>query len=96
MAATTQTYISEVLPPALRGPVLAFFPVFTLVGQLLGAIAVFASLGYPAHLPFRIPFASQCPLSAVVLVLAWFLPESPVWLLRMTRDEMALQFKRRL
>ncbi|MBE3041164.1 MFS transporter [Candidatus Bathyarchaeota archaeon] len=96
MAATTQTYMSEVLPPALRGPVLAFFPIFTLVGQLLGAIAVFASLGYPGHLPFRIPFASQWPLSAVVLVLAWFLPESPVWLLRMGRDDMALQCQRRL
>lgn len=96
MAATTQTYMSEVLPPALRGPVLAFFPIFTLAGQLLGAIAVFASLGYDGHLPFRVPFASQWPFSAVVLVVAWFLPESPVWLLRVGREDAALRCQARL
>lgn len=96
MAATTQTYMSEVLPPALRGPVLAFFPIFTLAGQLLGAMAVFASLGYEGHLPFRVPFASQWPFSAVVLVLAWFLPESPVWLLRVGRGEAAARCQARL
>lgn len=96
MAATTQTYMSEVLPPALRGPILAFFPIFTLVGQVLGAVAVFASLGYPGHLPFRIPFASQWPFSAVVIVLAWYLPESPVWLLRVGREEAARRCQRRL
>ena len=29
---TTQTYLSEILPPKLRGSVMAFFPVFTLLG----------------------------------------------------------------
>ncbi|PYH39699.1 MFS general substrate transporter [Aspergillus neoniger CBS 115656] len=32
---TTQTCISEILPPVLRGPMLAFFPIFILLGQLM-------------------------------------------------------------
>lgn len=82
MLCTTQTYMSEVIPPVLRGPLLAFFPIFTLVGQLLGAVAVYTSLGYQGSTSFRVPFASQWPFSAVTLILAWFLPESPAWLLR--------------
>src|SRR5690606_20077167 len=82
MLCTTQTYMSEVLPPTLRGPVLAFFPIFTLLGQLLGAVAVFASLSYAGDISFRVPFASQWPFSAVTVILSWALPESPVWLLR--------------
>ena len=96
MLCTTQTYMSEVLPPALRGPVLAFFPIFTLVGQLLGAVSVFTSLGYGGDVSFRVPFASQWPFSAITIVLAWFLPESPVWLLRRGCVEKALRCQRRL
>lgn len=96
MSATTITYMSEVLPPGLRGPILAFFPIFTLLGQALGAVAVFTSMDYPGHLPFRIPFASQWPFNAAALILAWFLPESPVWLLRIGREDKAAACQRRL
>ncbi|GFN14378.1 Myo-inositol transporter 1 [Aspergillus tubingensis] len=41
---TTQTYISEILPPVLRGPMLAFFPIFILLGQLMGSVVVYKSL----------------------------------------------------
>lgn len=96
MLCTTQTYMSEVLPPTLRGPILAFFPIFTLVGQLLGAIAVFTSLNYPGDVSFRVPFASQWPFSVATVVLAWVLPESPVWLLRCGNVEKATQCQQRL
>ena len=96
MLCTTQTYMSEVLPPTLRGPVLAFFPIFTLLGQLLGAVAVFASLGYAGHISFLVPFASQWSFSVVTVVLSWILPESPVWLLRRGLLEKAAQCQRRL
>lgn len=96
MLCTTQTYMSEVMPPVLRAQVLAFFPIFTLVGQLLGAVAVYTSLGYPGSISFRVPFASQWPFSAVTLVLACFLPESPAWLLRMDRVTTATRSQQRL
>lgn len=96
MLCTTQTYMSEVLPPTLRGPVLAFFPIFTLIGQLLGAVAVFTSLGYAGDVSFRVPFASQWPFSAAAILLSWILPESPVWLLRRGFLEKAVRCQRRL
>lgn len=96
MFTATMTYMSEVLPPGLRAPILAFFPIFTLLGQALGAVAVFVSTDYPGHLPYRIPFASQWPFNAAVILVAWFLPESPVWLLRKDREDEALRCQQRL
>lgn len=41
---TAQSYISEILPPVLRGPMLTFFPIFILLGQLMGSVVVYKSL----------------------------------------------------
>lgn len=78
--ACTQTYMSEILPPALRGSGMAFFPVFTLLGQLAGALVVYGALG--AHNGYAVAFASQWPFSFVPVVVAYFVPESPTWLVR--------------
>ncbi|KAJ5947268.1 hypothetical protein N7466_000283 [Penicillium verhagenii] len=93
---TTQTYMSEVLPPRLRGPVLAFFPIFTLFGQLVGAVVVYVSLDKPGSMSYRICFASQWVFSALPLILATFLPESPSWLTRQSQQEKAFKAQRRL
>ncbi|KAI1838083.1 transcriptional regulator family: Fungal Specific TF [Penicillium roqueforti] len=92
----TQTYMSEVLPVALRGPVIAFYPIFTLLGQLVGSIVVYTSLKHTGAQSYRICFASQWPFSAVPFVLAAFLPESPTWLLRTGRTEKALKAQKKL
>ena len=39
---TTQTWLSEILPMELRGPLMAFFPIFKLLGQLVGALVCFS------------------------------------------------------
>ena len=36
----THTYMSEVLPSVLRGPIIAFFLIFFLLGQLISAVIV--------------------------------------------------------
>ncbi|KAJ5513814.1 Major facilitator superfamily domain general substrate transporter [Penicillium fimorum] len=92
----TQTYMSEVLPVALRGPVIAFYPIFTLLGQLVGAIVVYTSLKHTGAESYRICFASQWPFSSIPFVLAAFLPESPTWLLRRGRTEDALKAQKKL
>jgi MFS family permease len=92
----TQTYMSEVLPVALRGPIIAFYPIFTLLGQLVGSIVVYTSLKHTGAESYRICFASQWPFSAVPFVLAAILPESPTWLLRNKRNEAALKAQKRL
>ncbi|KKK25695.1 hypothetical protein AOCH_005104 [Aspergillus ochraceoroseus] len=93
---TAQTYMSEVLPPRLRGPVLAFFPIFTLLGQLIGSVVVYASLHKPGPQGYRRCFVSQWPFSVLPLVVAIFIPESPTYLVRKTRLHAARQCQRRL
>ncbi|CAG8164161.1 unnamed protein product [Penicillium salamii] len=91
-----QTYMSEVLPVVLRGPIIAFYPIFTLLGQLIGSIVCYTSLKYTGAQSYRVCFASQWPFSAVPFILAAFLPESPTWLLRKGRPQEALKAQKRL
>jgi MFS family permease len=92
----SQTYMSEILPVVLRGPIIAFYPIFTLLGQLVGSIVVYTSLKRTGAESYRICFASQWPFSAVPFVLAAILPESPTWLLRKKRNEAALKAQKKL
>jgi MFS family permease len=95
--ATAQTHMSEMLPPNLRGPVLAFFPIFTLLGQVMGALVIFACLDLPSG--YTIAFATQWPLSALPLIMAFVVPESPTYLIRKSgagSEEAAYKAQRRL
>ncbi|PNH47570.1 hypothetical protein VD0004_g775 [Verticillium dahliae] len=92
--ATTQTYMSEVLPPNLRGPLLAFFPIFTLLGQLVGAGVIYACLDLSNG--YTVCFATQWPFSALPLVIAFFIPESPTYLIRKGQYDKALKAQTRL
>lgn len=92
--AATQTYLSEILPTVLRGSGMALFPVFTLLGQLMGALVIFGNLkrekGYVAV------FGSQWPFSFVPIVVAYFIPESPAWFVRKRRMDDAVRAQGRL
>ncbi|KAL4891493.1 MFS general substrate transporter [Aspergillus ambiguus] len=91
-----QTYMSEILPPTLRGPILAFFPLFTLLGQLVGSVVVFTSLDLPGASGYLKCFISEWPFSALPLIVAFFLPESPTYLVRKNRIDAARTAQRRL
>ena len=90
----TQTYMSEILPPVLRGSGMAFFPVFTLLGQLTGAIVIFASLNKSKG--YAVAFGSQWPFSFVPIVVACFIPESPAYYVRKHMMDKALKAQARL
>jgi MFS family permease len=75
--AACQTYMSEILPPALRGSGMAFFPVFTLLGQLTGALVIYGALDDSNG--YALVFGSQWPFSFVPILVAFFIPESPTW-----------------
>ncbi|KZM26880.1 uncharacterized protein EKO05_0011397 [Ascochyta rabiei] len=92
--AACQTYMSEILPPALRGSGMAFFPVFTLLGQLTGALVIFGALG--ADNGYAIAFGSQWPFSFIPIVVAFFIPESPVYLVRKRKIDKAHAAQARL
>ncbi|GKT41189.1 MFS transporter fmqE [Colletotrichum spaethianum] len=91
---TSQTYMSEILPPNLRGPLLAFFPIFTLLGQLTGAAVIFACMNMENG--YTICFASQWPFSALPLLMAFLIPESPTFLLRKNQDSKARKAQAKL
>ncbi|KAH8651421.1 general substrate transporter [Xylariales sp. PMI_506] len=96
LLSTTQTYLSEIVPTAMRGPVMAGFPIFTLLGQVIGALVVYGCLKVHGTASFRIPFATQWPLSVLPIIVCALLPESPVWLVRMGRIEEARRAQKRL
>lgn len=91
---TCQTYMSEVLPPRLRGSLLAFFPIFTLLGQLIGSGVIFATLDDSNG--YRIAFASQWAFAAIPLIMSLIIPESPTFLIRKNRLDDATKCQRRL
>ncbi|GKZ88581.1 hypothetical protein AnigIFM59636_009104 [Aspergillus niger] len=79
---TTQTYMFEILPPVLRGPMLAFFPIFILLGQLMGSVVVYKALDIAGSRGYKNCFISQWPFSALPLVVAAVISESPTYLIR--------------
>ncbi len=93
---TAQTYMSELLPSTLRGPVIAFFPVFFLLGQLMSAVIVFAAEDMEGPKSYRMCMISQWPFSAVPLIVALLMPESPVYLVCQGRLEAAFKAQARL
>lgn len=80
----------------LRGPFMAFFPIFKLLGQLVGALVSFSVIDSESPSAYRLCFATQWPFSGLLSILAILLPESPVWLLRKGRDELASKAMLRL
>ena len=93
---STQTYLSEVIPGRLRGPTLALFPALQLLGQLIAAGVVISQLGVPGKTSYRVALASEWPFSAIPLVLAVFIPESPAFLLQRDRISSARDSFRKL
>lgn len=94
-ACTAQTYMSEVLPSTLRGPILAFIPILFLFGQLISAAVVIA-VEDRGDMGYRLCIISEWPFSAVPLIAAIVVPESPVHLVRKGRLDEALKSQRRL
>lgn len=96
LGVSTQTYLSEVVPARLRGPIMALFPAFQLIGQLLAAVVALTRSGIEGPSSYRVAIASEYPLSIIPLTLAIILPESPVWLIRKNRIAAAQASFRRI
>jgi SP family general alpha glucoside:H+ symporter-like MFS transporter len=92
----TMAYMSEVTPTSLKGPVMSLVPTFTLIGQLIGAIVIFLVSKDPSSKAYVIPLGSQLLVAIPPLVFAFFLPESPAYLLRKNRQENAYKSLGRL
>ncbi|KAF2714952.1 MFS general substrate transporter [Pleomassaria siparia CBS 279.74] len=82
------TYMSEVVPVSLKGAVMSLVPTFSLLGQLIGAVVIFAVSGDDRSSSYMIALGSQWVLALPPFILAFVMPESPAYLLkkRNTRD----------
>jgi MFS family permease len=87
--AASQTYMSETIPTILRGSGMAFFPAFTLLGQLTGALVIFGVLDKANG--YSIAFGSQWPFSFVPIVVSFLIPESPAYYVRKRQMDKALK-----
>ncbi|KAL7903921.1 general substrate transporter [Trichoderma velutinum] len=91
-----QTYSSEVLPPRLRGPVLAMPSIFTILGEIIGAVIIQSRVTIAGPASYRVPIAVQWAFSAIPLLLVMVLPESPAWLLRKGKENDAVDSSHKL
>lgn len=93
---TTQTFLSEITPPSLRGPALALLPTNTLLGQLIGSIVIYFLSRYMTKWAYLIPIMTEWPLSLITFFVALITPESPAYLVTNGYLQAALKSLQRL
>lgn len=94
--ANSPAYASEVVPLALRGACTATLQMSWSIGSIIVAAATYATNQRTDHWAWKIPLALQWIFPVPLLVLIWFAPESPWWLIRRGRKEEALRSIQRL
>jgi MFS family permease len=94
--ATSQTYASENLPSVLRGPVVAFFPIAYLFGQLLSAVVVLGVDPVEGKRAYELAIISMWPFSAIPIIVSLIIPESPVHHVRKGKLDLAAKAQARL
>ncbi|KFY50801.1 hypothetical protein V496_09155 [Pseudogymnoascus sp. VKM F-4515 (FW-2607)] len=74
------TYVVEMSHPAHRGVTTGLYNVFWPVGALVATGAARGGLTYAGNTQWLIPVWLQMMFPGLIVILAWFLPESPRWL----------------
>ncbi|KAF4459470.1 mfs alpha-glucoside transporter [Fusarium albosuccineum] len=89
-------YSSEICPLALRGYLLAFVNICWVIGQLIAAGVLQGFISNTSTLGYRIPWAIQWVWPIPLILLAFFAPDSPWWLVRQGRESDAGKSMKRL
>ncbi|KAJ5808447.1 sugar transporter [Penicillium riverlandense] len=89
-------YASEVSPMAFRPYLTAYTNMCFAMGQFVSAGVLQSLIGRPDQWSYRIPYAIQWLWPAPLMIAAFFMPESPWWLVRHDRYEEAERSVRRL
>ncbi|KAF9869680.1 hypothetical protein CkaCkLH20_12867 [Colletotrichum karsti] len=89
----TPIYISELSPPAVRGRLVGIYELGWQIGGLVGFWINYGvdSTMAPSHSQWLIPFAVQLIPAGLLLIGAFWIPESPRWLFTKDRREEAMK-----
>ncbi|KAJ3739943.1 hexose transporter [Lentinula detonsa] len=82
--------VSEISYPPYRAPLTATYNSLWNLGAIIAAWTTFGTFRINSTWAWRIPSALQGLPSVLQIFLAWFLPESPRWLVSRGREEQAL------
>jgi SP family sugar:H+ symporter-like MFS transporter len=86
-SSTSPLYIAEVAPTAIRGPLLGCWQLTLSVSQLIAAVINRGTESLTTTASYRIPTAVQLIFPLLVLAFLYWVPESPRWLMRRSKDE---------
>lgn len=82
---------AEIAPPAIRGTIVVTYFFNHIFGSFVMSCITFKTSQWDTNASWQIPTAVLFIIPSLVLLLAWRLPESPLWLARKGRDEDALK-----
>ncbi|KAF2641561.1 maltose permease [Massarina eburnea CBS 473.64] len=94
--ANSPAYASEVVPLVLRGALTGTLQMSWSIGMIIVAAVTYKTNQLTTEWAWRIPLALQWIFPTPLLILVFFAPESPWWLIRNGRKEQALRSIRRL
>lgn len=78
-------YVVEMSPPQWRGRLTGLYNTFYLFGTILCMLITNATGGLSSSTSWRVPLAIQIAPAGIIAILVYFLPESPRWLLSVSR-----------
>ncbi|KAI5121082.1 hypothetical protein M0805_008595 [Coniferiporia weirii] len=82
--------VSELAYPSHRAPLTSMYNAMWYTGSIAAAWTTFGCVAIPSSWAWRLPSLVQGVPSAVQVLLLWFAPESPQWLIRKGREAQAL------
>ncbi|KAJ7639196.1 major facilitator superfamily domain-containing protein [Roridomyces roridus] len=88
-AASGPSYVAEITPPKWRGRLGGLYNTFNNVGGIICAALVIGTGSINSSASWRLPFAIQLIPTIILFVGAFFIPESPRWLMSVGRKEEA-------
>ncbi|PPQ71576.1 hypothetical protein CVT24_006431 [Panaeolus cyanescens] len=82
--------VTEIAYPSQRAQLTSLYNTLWYLGSIIAAWVTFGTFRIPSTWAWRIPSALQALPSVIQILLIYFVPESPRWLISKGRDEQAL------